>query len=1211
MTDASRSHYNGVCYNNDITFMKNFNFRKLAFLGIVFAIYALGILAHPAVARADAIDDVLNMNGDTCAWVSDSNVNCHTNEFWLDPFATVENKKATYQWMQNGQWKGAYLVFTDSSATTYGLSRNRDGSSPVSTATLTDNGSSNIRTFANGGGPPNDGKSLTTTENSGGWTPSEVQADGAFDSNHNGTGYTDFFVCGLKSKPTEKCWVGKKGDFLQPLSTVDSTGIIAGLGQGLADSIGSDAKCDNDAGSLSFVLCPLLNVSKNAISYLIGADGSGKGFIVELLTFTPLSAGDNATYKIWGAFRDIALSLYILIFIVIIFGNAFGADAYTIKRTLPRLAVGALLTAASFFIVQTLVDLSNILGNAIPALISAVSSQAISLSGFKLDFNFAQGSVAIILILILIFAALAALLVGLVGLIARSLIIYALILTAPFAFVAWTLPNTERLFKKWWSELIKVLMMFPIVTGMLAVAMLFQHVATSDSEAPFAVQLAGVAAPLIALMAIPKTFKWGGGLFAAGAGFLAGRASKGVGFAKDQSVGALQRGRENLVARKLGTGIDNADLAKQHTDKGEAMQKAAGQKFKDSQSALRNGDYEGAARLRKEGQDLQAQAGHLGGLASRAERAAKRSRGVGSIMAGNLPSTRGFQKTAARVDTRAAEEQKGWEARARYMSSKEVNDEMTKYEGNSSPLAKARYTALHARALKTGRAEDVYNSRERVANKVNSLQSQAQAARASGDLSKAASLEKRANRTMRSFNEAITPNYGDVREKAIDAGFISVDSTTGQVNQFDIKSVAPDLIALQHKSTLKRLGQTGRTVVNTATGESFNKFLKEGPGGGSYLDEMSDTQRTAMGQDRILQRQAEEQTVWTKVYARSTSTPYVAPSSAASPALPPPGGGTPGAPGYGVPRPPTPGGGGPTPGGSGGGGSSPSGGSPRPTGSTPGGAGWGATPTTPSTPSAPTPSSPATPTSGGPVLSGPVLPAPPTYRSPVPPSAGAPGPVNAPIPQPPVGGWSAAATGFAAGTIVNYRGDNGTVTQHEVRGTTSDGSLILKDVGGNSVRTVSPSSTAARVTNVTNVSNNTSSTTNESSTTNTSSTENNSVTHTMASFDPGALSAIMNSISKLSASVNNIGLSFANGPDSDLNSKGRGAARKLQQSLNDLQSKVSEQGTSQLQVRNIVKKMYQDVREMPNDNGQRDQAVERIREVETHFVHDNEPTGGE
>ncbi len=311
----------------------------------------------------------------------------------------------------------------------------------------------------------------------------------------------------------------------------------------------SEENCTEDAGSLGFVLCPLLKGIQSSVQKLIGADGSGKGFLVELLTISPLNAdASNDLYRAWQAIRDVALGLYVIVFILIIFGNGLGFDPYAIKRALPRLAVAVLLTWASFFIMQTLVDLSNLVGNALPAFLASISNKA-DIASFNFDLNFALAGLSVILLIVLAFVALGALLIGIAGLLARSIIIYALVLLAPLAFAAWVLPNTESLFKKWWSNLVRVLMMFPIVTGMLALALFFSK--TVDQTGSSALKLAAVAAPLIAIIMIPKTFKWGGDLFAAAAGYLAGRATAGKDWGKKTAGESAKSGRVGQALNKM------------------------------------------------------------------------------------------------------------------------------------------------------------------------------------------------------------------------------------------------------------------------------------------------------------------------------------------------------------------------------------------------------------------------------------------------------------------------------------------------------------------------------------------------------------------------------------------------------------------------------------------------------------------------------------
>lgn len=487
-----------------------------------------------------------------CNWESATIIGCSGAAFGFDPVASVSGAKAhaVFKLVTKGgngligkerlddQSKDWYLHLTQSDEGVI----NNSASDPTGGAAVqqitSDNQSAKQIELATGGNPD----TAKATDNTYDPPDGTDTKNGDFDvdkERHQYDGKSYYALCGLYVKKNQLCYnttasAGYQSPFNRYTTpnTDDFEKAMASIRSQIYGYIDGRDDCGRDAGSLSFILCPILTTSQKAVSDLTG-NGNGRGFLVELLTVSPLQgdAADNI-YKVWTEFRNIALGLYILIFVAIVFGNGLGLDPYTIKRALPRLATAVLLTFASYFILQTLVDLSNLLGMAVPALIENITKLS-GIRQFQLDLNFAGAALTIVIAILVALAALAALIIGIAGLIARQVIIYILILVSPLAFAAWVLPNTENLFKKWWSNLIKVLMMFPIITAILSLSLLYSKSVSSSST--LAVKMSAVLAPMFALIMIPKTFKWGGELFAAGAGFLAGRASKGVDFAKGQA----------------------------------------------------------------------------------------------------------------------------------------------------------------------------------------------------------------------------------------------------------------------------------------------------------------------------------------------------------------------------------------------------------------------------------------------------------------------------------------------------------------------------------------------------------------------------------------------------------------------------------------------------------------------------------------------------
>lgn len=442
--------------------------------------------------------------------------------FQLVPKGSSSSSKGSDSLTDGSTW---YLHLSNGSSTEAFISKSSSQPGEVNVENITSDNQSMKKLLLASGGPNEDNPDGIDT----------IEGDINFIDDKglhkDGNGNPRYAICGLYTEDGHTCFsmLGQTNGMKAPFNRVtltDPDNKIAGIKEALFTGMDSRDDCTQDSGSLGFVLCPILETANNAVKKMIGSDGSGRGFLVELLTITPLEqqkdGAETDIYKTWKTIRDVALGLYVLLFVIIVFGNGVGYDPYTIKKALPKLAAGALLTWASFFIMQTLVDFSNLVGTAVPSLIAVTTDNA-GIKTYDINMSFGIGGLTIILAIILTFVALGALLIGIAGLLARAIIIYGLVLLAPIAFAAWVLPNTESLFKKWWKNLIKVLMMFPIVTGMLAISLLFQ--ASIDQSASMPLQIASSLAPLIAIIMIPKTFKWGGEAFAAAAGYMAGKAS--------------------------------------------------------------------------------------------------------------------------------------------------------------------------------------------------------------------------------------------------------------------------------------------------------------------------------------------------------------------------------------------------------------------------------------------------------------------------------------------------------------------------------------------------------------------------------------------------------------------------------------------------------------------------------------------------------------
>lgn len=270
---------------------------------------------------------------------------------------------------------------------------------------------------------------------------------------------------------------------------------IVDSGGSLEDGVGSG--CDVSGGiscegeetscvivSIGWLICPVVN-------FLAGiADGAFDVLATSFLQTDPrlLDTEDSPTYDAWAVMRNLANVAFVIVFLIIIFSqlSSLGISNYGVKKMVPRLIVAAILVNVSFFLCQLAVDLSNIAGYSLVSIFESLGAQAIgdtpasnaSVSGFDTDSttfgNIAAGiltggvAIAVLytalgtLIPVLVAAAISLLMILFI-LVARQALIVLLIVLSPLAFVAFLLPNTEGLFKKWRQALIAMLMLFPLV----------------------------------------------------------------------------------------------------------------------------------------------------------------------------------------------------------------------------------------------------------------------------------------------------------------------------------------------------------------------------------------------------------------------------------------------------------------------------------------------------------------------------------------------------------------------------------------------------------------------------------------------------------------------------------------------------------------------------------------------------------------------------
>lgn len=237
-----------------------------------------------------------------------------------------------------------------------------------------------------------------------------------------------------------------------------------------------DANCSTHLTGAGWFLCPLIDLAS-------GFADSSWGLLEGLLVLKPLE--DNSIYETWQKLRDIANTLLVIMFIVVIISQIsnIGLSNYSIKRILPRFIIAAILINISYFAMQLVVDISNILGATLLELITSTVELNLEDVGWAklVGTIIAGGTVTgatiagvaiagvvigigsmLMFVLLTIIPAIIGIVAGVLALWFRGAVIPILAILAPIAFVAWILPNTQSLFDKWRKVFTGLVLLYPM-----------------------------------------------------------------------------------------------------------------------------------------------------------------------------------------------------------------------------------------------------------------------------------------------------------------------------------------------------------------------------------------------------------------------------------------------------------------------------------------------------------------------------------------------------------------------------------------------------------------------------------------------------------------------------------------------------------------------------------------------------------------------------
>lgn len=268
--------------------------------------------------------------------------------------------------------------------------------------------------------------------------------------------------------------------------------------------------CTSELTGIGWFICPV-------IDKLAGFADSVWGMLEEYLITSPLQATGN-TYDAWKTMRDLANVLLALVFILIIISQVsnVGISNYGIKKMLPRFIIAAVAVNISYFVIQIIVDIANIIGSTLLGIITtpiqsmnltdvgwgALLTAILAGGGTAAGATLIGGTIAasvfgigtlFMFVLMAIVPGVIGIVSGLLALVFRSAVIPVLAILAPLAFAAWILPNTQSVFDKWKKVFTGMVFLYPLAAIYYGGLKLLAFTALADKTGGVVQQLMALA----------------------------------------------------------------------------------------------------------------------------------------------------------------------------------------------------------------------------------------------------------------------------------------------------------------------------------------------------------------------------------------------------------------------------------------------------------------------------------------------------------------------------------------------------------------------------------------------------------------------------------------------------------------------------------------------------------------------------------------------
>ena len=282
----------------------------------------------------------------------------------------------------------------------------------------------------------------------------------------------------------------------------------------------NEKTCKESLGALGWLVCPATGALSKAVDWLYEK-------IESILVLNPVEIKDGSPiYEVWKYMRGLTNVLFIIFLLIMVYSQVtgLGITNYGLKKTLPKLIVGAIVVNLSFVMCSLLVDVSNIVGDGLRDVFNAIEESTMAtmnvtsgghVSLSQMYLSLAGGTTmavgagviafetgAIWMMIPTVLGAIVAVVIGLVTIAMRQAVVALLIMIAPLAIVAYILPNTGKWFQQWKQLFSRMLVFYPMFSLLFGASSLAGWAIIASAKDGFFLLLG------VAVQIFPLFFAW-------------------------------------------------------------------------------------------------------------------------------------------------------------------------------------------------------------------------------------------------------------------------------------------------------------------------------------------------------------------------------------------------------------------------------------------------------------------------------------------------------------------------------------------------------------------------------------------------------------------------------------------------------------------------------------------------------------------------------